>query len=280
MAESGSGAIHIDPRTFAAFCALVYERSGITLRAGKESLVTARVARRMHQLGQTRVADYIAHVRADASGEEMVLLLDAIATNTTSFFREPAAFTMLAEVVGGLLERGQRRIRVWSAASSTGEEPFTIAMVLAEVMRGRGLDEQSVDLAVLATDLSTKVLDRCRQALYSESVLRPVPADLRARYFVRQGEAWRVCDRLRALVTFNRLNLARPPYPMRGGFAVVFCRNVMIYFDQAVRTRVMAEVGRQLVPGGWLAIGNAESLNGIDHPFGQVRPSIYRKGEA
>lgn len=276
---SGSGAppaIVLDRRSFDEFRQLVYERAGITLREGKESLVTARVSRRMHQLGLAAVKDYIAHVRADRSGEEMILLLDAISTNTTSFFREPAAFDQLRIAVATWLGQGQRRLRIWCAAASTGEEPYTLAMVLSEVVREQRLSPREVDMAILATDISTRVLDRCRAGLYSEAAMRPVVRELRDRYFERQGEVWRAGDALRALLTFNRLNLAKPPFPMKGPFDMVFCRNVMIYFDAAVRTRLVGEIERLLRPGGYLAVGSAESLAGLSHGYDTVRPAVYR----
>lgn len=268
--------IVLDRRSYDEFRALIYDRAGITLREGKESLVTARVSKRMHQLGLTAVVDYIAHVRADRSGEEMVLLLDAISTNTTSFFREPAAFDHLRKAVGGWLARGQRRLRIWCAAASTGEEPYTLAMVLLEVLREHRLSVREVDLAILATDISTRVLERCRAGLYSDQVMRPVSGELKSRYFERQGEVWRAGDGLRALLTFNRLNLAQPPFPMKGPFDMVFCRNVMIYFDGAVRTRLVGEIERLLRPGGYLAVGSAESLAGLQHGYTTVQPAIYQ----
>lgn len=270
-----STAVHLDQASFQALAKLIHDRAGITLKEGKESLVQARLGRRMRELELTVVKDYLRHVADDDTGEELVLLLDAIATNTTSFFREPACFDHLAESLTGWLRAGQRRFRFWSAASSTGEEPFTMAMVIDQVIAKEGA--AGLDVAILATDLSTKVLDRCRQAVYSERTIAAVPAALRSRYFERQGEAWRVVEPLRRMVTFNRLNLAKPPFPMQGPFDLVFCRNVMIYFDNTVRSRLISEIRRLLRDDGCLLVGAAESLAGIAEGYKTVRPAIYRK---
>ncbi len=276
MTEPVPGSVHLDAASFQALAKLIYDRAGITLKEGKESLVQARLGRRMRDLGLTVVKDYLAHVAADDTGEELVLLLDAIATNTTSFFREPACFDHLAEWFTRWLHAGQRRFRFWSAASSTGEEPFTMAMVIDQVLERERIT--GVDVAILATDLSTKVLDRCRKAVYSERAVASVPAALRSRYFERQGEAYRVVEPLRRLITFNRLNLSKPPFPMKGPLDMVFCRNVMIYFDNTVRIRLIGEIRRLLRDqDGFLLVGAAESLAGIADGYKTVRPAIYRK---
>jgi chemotaxis protein methyltransferase CheR len=270
------GSVQLDRETYATFCRMVYDLAGITLRTGKESLVQARLGKRMRELKLTQVADYLKLVKDDPRGDELVLLLDAIATNTTSFFREAGSITFAAETVANWLKHGQRRFRVWSAASSTGEEPFTLAMVLDQEFEKSHV--AGIDFAMLATDISTKVLDRCRKAVYAERALDPIPPDLRKRYFTRCGEAWQVVDRLRAMITFNRLNLNQPPFPMKGPFDIVFCRNVMIYFDDTVRRRLITEIHRLLRPDGFLMVGNAESLTSVaEGLYKPVKPAVYRK---
>lgn len=259
---------------FDKFRAIVYEKSGISLNDGKEALVSARVAKRMRALGYTDHRKYLEHVSNDATGAEVVQLIDAISTNVTSFFREPVHFDLLAELVKKWLEEGQTRFRIWSAASSTGEEPYTIAMTMLEATRGA-----RVDIRILATDISTAVLERCRQGAYSAEKVASVPPALREKYFAenRGAGTYTVKNSLRDLITFRRLNLSNPPFPMKGPLDVVLCRNVMIYFDNTVRGNLLKEVHRLLKPGGYLMVGHAESLTGILTSLKVVRPSVYVK---
>lgn len=259
---------------FDRFRAIVYEKSGISLNDGKEALVSARVAKRMRALGYTDHRKYLEHVSNDVSGAEVVHLIDAISTNVTSFFREPVHFDLLTELVKQWLEEGQTRFRIWSAASSTGEEPYTIAMTMLEATRGA-----RVDIRILATDISTAVLEKCRQGTYSSEKVASVPPALRERYFTenRGAGTYTVKNSVRDLITFRRLNLSHPPFPMKGPFDVVLCRNVMIYFDNTVRGHLLQEVHRLLKPGGYLMVGHAESLTGILTSLKVVRPSVYVK---
>jgi chemotaxis protein methyltransferase CheR len=266
----------MDTATFERFRQVVYDRSGITLGPSKEALVASRVGKRMRSLGLHEYGEYLDYVLQDRAGDEMVQLLDAISTNVTSFFREPDHFTFLSEVVKGWLTQGQRRFRIWSAAASTGEEPYTLAMTLCEA-----LQEPGVDARILGTDISTRVLQACAAGVYGATKLRGVPADLRQKYFDRCDDGGQECfavkPRLAGMVSFSRLNLSTPPFPMRGPFDVVFCRNVMIYFDAEVRRRLLLEICRLLRPGGYLMVGHAESLTGMLLGLKVVKPSIYVK---
>ena len=269
--------MELDAKTYDDFRTLVYDVSGITLGKGKEALVSARIGKRMRALGMDEFKSYLGMVKADPDGEEMVQLLDAISTNVTSFFREPAHFDRIAELFAGWLKQGQRRFRFWSAACSTGEEPYTLAMTLAEVLGG-----QDVDLKILATDISTKVLHKAADGAYPESKLTGIPAALRGRYLERESgggdPVWRMRDAIRNRIVFKRFNLSTPPFPMQGPMDVVLCRNVMIYFDNQVRQGLINEIHRLLKPGGYLMVGHSESLTGIAGAFGTVGPSVYLKG--
>lgn len=266
----------MEPVVFEKFARLIYDTSGITLRPGKESLVSARIGKRMRALGMTTHEDYLHCVQQDATGAEIVQLLDAVSTNLTSFFREADHFDHLATIYRRWLQEGQTRFRFWSAASSTGEEPYTIAMTLLEAAERR-----DIDVKILATDICTKVLTHCRSGIYAEDRVGKVPAALRQRYFHRNGSKrdgmYRIADEVREMVTFRRLNLSMPPFPMAGPLDAVFCRNVMIYFDNEVRKRLLDDIHRLLRPGGYLMVGHSESLMGIKTEFRQVSASIYVK---
>lgn len=265
--------LDMDPATFERFRNLIYERSGITLSDGKKALLVSRLGRRMRELGFATHREYLEHVLRD-NGDEMVELLDAVSTNVTSFFREASHFHFLGQQFRRANEAGAKRYRVWSAAASSGEEPYTIAMTLLE-----NASVPPPEMKILATDLSTRVLSLCKQGIYESEKLRSVPAELRSRYFTAVSNAperkFRVNDSLRAMIRFARLNLAKPPFPMQGPFDIIFCRNVMIYFDPAVKKALLTDMHRLLRPGGFLVIGHAESLSGLDLPFSLVEPAVY-----
>ena len=275
--EAAAGEIpgRMEERTFNGFRNIVYERSGISLGPNKEALVSSRIAKRMRALGIARHEDYLAYVEND-EGDELVHLIDAISTNVTSFYREPDHFDFLRKRFLEWMHAGQRRFRLWCAASSTGEEPYTIAITLHDAMAG-----QPLDVKILATDISTRVLGHCVQGIYPKEKTANVPPVLRDTYFepvLVEGERMHsVSQDLRQMIAFRRLNLAKPPFPMRGPLDVVFCRNVMIYFDNATRTRLLREIYRLLKPGGFLIVGHAESLTGMVSDFKSVQPSVYIK---
>ena len=265
------------PALFRRFCEIARERAGILIQEGKESFVAARVGKRLRELGIESEQDYLRHLEDDESGEEIVSFLDVISTNHTSFFREEKHFGVLAEEVQRSLAAGRRRLRIWCAACSTGEEPYSVAMTVLEEACGGPLD-----LRILATDLSTRALARARAGLYRAQEAAAIPRALRARYFQRRGRppgevTFSARPELREVILFKRLNLAAPPFPMKGPFDLVFCRNVMIYFDPEVRQRLIAEIERLLRPGGLLLIGLSESLCGIPSVLRRTGPSVYRQ---
>ena len=237
--------------------------------------MSARIGKRMRALGIADQREYLQFVMNDTSGEEIVHLIDAISTNVTSFFREAPHFDFLSEVMARWYNEGQRRFRLWSAASSTGEEPYSLAITLSETL------DSGTDVRLLATDISTRVLEKCVQGIYSGDRVETIPKPLLDKYFTpfREGTEIRYSVKapLRKMVVFKRLNLSTPPYPMKGPLDVVFCRNVMIYFDNETRGRLLAEIHRLLKPGGYLMVGHAESLTGMMSNLKGVRPSIYVK---
>lgn len=267
------------------FRKLVYAQSGINLGSEKKQLVRARLGRLLRR-GQFRsYRAYYDHVKNDASGQELCELLDAISTNTTHLFREKAHFDFLQTALRRWTQTGADRaarstIRIWSAACSSGEEPHSIAMTAHDALRA----SPSVQVKLLATDISTKMLERARVARYEPHRVGTVPPPFQERYFrrVRQGatEWLELVPELQRLITFSRFNLMSEQFPFRHSFDVIFCRNVMIYFDRPTQQTLVNKFARHLRPGGFLLIGHSESLNSIQHPLKYVRPTIYEKARA
>jgi len=258
---------------------LVKDRCGINLHEGKKQLVQARLAKRLRELGLDGYREYVEYVTNDAGGTELTAMLDAISTNLTSFFREEEHFDYLARkaIPAAMARAGSdRRLRIWSAGCSTGEEPYSIAITVCDNIPNLS----SWDARVLATDLSTKVLARAKEATYPGQRVKSVPPRQRSRHFhcvqAKPERIYRVIDPARSMVHFARLNLMGN-WPMQGPFDVVFCRNVMIYFDKPTQGKLVNRFCNILSPGGTLFIGHSESLTGIDHPLRYVQPTVYEK---
>lgn len=269
--------LELDPRLFRQFCDMVYEHAGIRLKPGKESLLKARVGKRLKALGLATLGQYFQVLKEDQGGEELRQFLDVISTNYTSFFREPAHFELLTQKLKSWAAQGRHRFRLWSAAASTGEEPYSMAITAMEALEGF-----STDLQILGTDISVRALHVAETARYSERALEAMGRAQRARgFFRRRGDddrCYEVRPAVRLLVTLRRLNLSAPPFPMHGPLDVVFCRNVMIYFDNRVRQALLSEIERLLAPDGILCIGHAETLTGLRTQLRLVRPSVYVRG--
>jgi len=267
-------------RQFAKISALVKSACGLNLHGRKHQLVKARLHKRLRQLHLGGFDEYLDYVRRDATGDELVAMLDALVTNVTSFFRQMDHFQHLAQVVLRRkiadADKSGKRLRIWSAGCSSGEEAYSIAMVAAETIPHINI----WDAAILATDLSTGVLQRASAGAYAPGDLRPIPLHLRGKYFkrvqARPKELYRVKPNIRTLVHFRRLNLISP-WPMSGTFDAIFCRNVMIYFDKATQDRLIWRLREALGPGGTMFIGHSESLANPDYRLRYVRPGIYEK---
>lgn len=252
---------------------LVYTRSGITLHEGKRELVVARLQKRLRTLGHTSFGAYVTFVEQDASGQEIITLLDAIATNHTHFFREPSHFDFIVDTIVPRLAPGVP-LRLWSAPCSTGEEVYTIAMTLQR-------RAPQVAYQILGSDLSTKALAAARAGVYRLSRVESIPRDMLKRFFEKglgeQDGLARVRPELRRHVTFRHLNLLEIG-DLGDRFEVIFCRNVMIYFDRTVQQQVITMLERHLVPGGHLFISHSESLNGLTHGLKWVAPATFQRG--
>lgn len=269
----------LSAREFALIRELVQRHAGISLSDQKRELVQARLGKILQEEGLASFQDYYRRVIHDRSGAELIRLLDAISTNQTAFWREPAHFEfLLRELLPAWRREGRTKegLRFWSAGCSTGEEPYTLAMVLWEALP----EAEARKCTVLAADLNTQVLATAQRGIYALSRLTPLPPEWRRRYFLKGVGRWegyvQVKPRLREMVRFFRHNLT-DPLPFTGGVDVIFCRNVMIYFDKETQAEVIRKFYEGLTPGGYLFIGHSESLCNLSHRFAYIRPTIYRK---
>ncbi|OQX19210.1 MAG: hypothetical protein BWK80_37180 [Desulfobacteraceae bacterium IS3] len=251
---------------------LVYRLCGIHLKDGKQALVKARLMKRLRVLHLSSFEAYLSYIEKEKG--ELGFLIDVITTNKTNFFREPEHFNFLRDEV--LPEMTGRRLRFWTAACSSGEESFSLAILLNEKLP----DKAFKDVKILATDISTKMLEKARRAVYAEDEIRMIPQPLLQKYFVKVHEgpprAYQLKDDVRSMVRLARLNLMES-WPMKGLFNVIFCRNVMIYFDKPTQQRLINRLWDFLEPGGWLFVGHSEGLSAISHNFRYIRPAVYRK---
>jgi chemotaxis protein methyltransferase CheR len=260
---------------------LVYERFGLDLKQGKEALVAARLGKRLRQKGIKSFADYYRHVLDDPTGEALIELIDSLTTNHTSFMREREHFEFLASAANEEF-RGIPTLEIWCAASSTGEEPYSIAMCLSDALSRRAEDRRR-GFRILATDISTRVLAHAQRGIYPAERFRELPEAWRRSYLLRgEGEckgSFKIRPDLASHVEYQRLNLIEP-FTHRRRFHVIFCRNVMMYFDKATQQEIVRRLGACLEPGGYLLVGHSESLSGVEHDLKYVRPATYRAEKA
>lgn len=268
----------MSPKDFLLFQAMIYRESGIWLSEAKVALLTGRLSKRLRVLGLRNFAKY--YQRVDTDEEERRTMLDAITTNETHFFREPWHFDFLAQHVFPRWRQegaaGQRptRLRVWSAGCSSGEEPYSLAMLLLKHFR-----VERWDLEVLATDISTRVLEKAREAVYRIEKMKDIPQEyLRAYMLKGRGDnkgVMKASPELLRVVRFARVNLHAESYPVQGPFDLILCRNVLIYFDQKSKERVIRGIVRHLSPSGLLLVGHSENLGGISPNLRTVAPTVY-----
>lgn len=271
--------VELSDRDFTRFSKLVHENCGINLHEGKKELVRARLGKRLRETGSRDFKAYWKFLTEDESGEELVRMLDAVSTNTTSFFREEKHFHFLKETALPSYEKdktGFKRLRFWSAGCSSGEEPYTLAIWLLEYFGANS----PFDIKILATDISTKALAQAQGGVYTGKRLSTVPHVLLRKYFQRgcgrhEGN-FRVKRRLKDIIVFKRFNLMEP-FPFKEAFVVILCRNVMIYFRKKTRQMLINKLHESLLPGGYLLIGHSETLSGIDHPFKYITPGVHQK---
>jgi chemotaxis protein methyltransferase CheR len=263
-AQGTSGEFLLTSSDFRTIAAMLHADAGIYLPESKSSMVYSRLAKRLRILGLQSFRDYCALVGSASGVDERQQMLAALTTNVTKFFREPHHFEHLKKVVlPPLLDEARRggRVRIWSAACSSGQEPYSIAMTLLSLMSDVG----QLDVKVLATDIDPNMVASGGAGVYDEAVMAEVPREMRDRYFVKErggnGRSWVVSDKLRELVIFRELNLIGN-WPMKGQFQAIFCRNVVIYFEDDTQRKMWTRFQSLLSPGGRLFIGHSERVTG------------------
>jgi len=259
---------------FQKFKSLIYNLAGITLSAGKKALVVSRLSKRLRHYELQSFGQYYRLVTDPDNSPELQTMVDLLTTNETYFFREPKHFDFLKQkAVASHDPKSYKPYRVWSAASSTGEEAYSVAMVLHDVLG-------SAPWKVLGTDISTRVLAAAQRGLYSRERTQGIPKDYLRRYClkgVRTQEGTLLIDQsIKANVEFRQMNLLAPS-PGVGEFNAIFLRNVMIYFDMETKSRIVERLAKHLLPGGYFFVGHSESLNGVYGEFRTIMPSVYQK---
>ncbi|NTU60300.1 MAG: protein-glutamate O-methyltransferase [Deltaproteobacteria bacterium] len=268
---------------FGRLSAFIEGHCGIKMPDGKKVMLESRLRKRLRTLGLKNFSAYCDFVLAPGAGAEaeVVQMIDAVTTNKTDFFREPQHFEYLVKTALPALMQAEgagirRDLMVWSAGCSSGEEPYTLSMVLAEVSRRLS----GFRFLILATDICSDVLAKARAAIYEEPKIEPVPHDMRKKYLLRSKNAAnalvRVVPELRSLVRFRRLNFLDEDFGLREQMDVIFCRNVFIYFDRETQEAILKRFCRHLIPGGYVFLGHSETINGLRVPLTQVAPTVYR----
>jgi len=259
---------------------LVYEQCGINLHDGKKELVKARLGKRLRRGNFSSFSDYYRYVTTDEGQDELVMMIDSLSTNLTYFFRESGHFRKLRSVLPDMAAvrnegRKNARLQIWSAGCSSGEEPYSLAITAKEL-----LGENAASVAILATDISTRVLAAAIRGIFPRERMRDVSDQILKRYFRYGSGKWvgfyQVKKEIRDMVRFLRFNLMDFP-PADFASDVIFCRNVMIYFDKPTQEMLVNRLYQTLNKGGYLFVGHSESLTGLTHPFNYIEPSVYRK---
>ncbi len=260
---------------------VIYNHCGINLHEGKKSLVRARLAKRMRSCSHTDVSEYLDFALADKNKAEFYSLVDSISTNLTSFFRERVHFdymikTFLPNLIAKKEKNGDKKVRIWSAGCSSGEEPYTIAIVLKEFFANLN----GWDFKILASDVSTQILEMAQQGVYDSNRVKPLTQQQKQRFLTQnriEGKiVYQASNELKQNIRFRYLNLMEP-WPFSGPFDVIFCRNVMIYFDKPTQEKLVNRYWQCLGKGGLFCIGHSESLSSINHKYQYIQPATYMK---
>ena len=269
--------------TFRQFSCFIQTQLGIKMPRVKKNMLQTRLQKRMRCLRISSYDDYRDYVFSPlGQQEELQHMIDVVTTNKTDFFREPKHFDFICEAVIPALVRSRpedvaTHVSIWSAGCSSGQEPYTLAMVFSELAE----IYQNLRFSILATDLSVRMLRTAADAIYPDEEVEPISMKMKKKYLLRSKDGprnlVRITPKLRSFVTFRRLNLMADDFGMRETMDIIFCRNVLIYFERSDQEKIIARLCRQLNPGGFLFIGHSETLGGMDVPLAQVIATVYRK---
>jgi len=277
----------ISDKDYARLCKLIYAEAGIALNSEKKTMLEGRIKRRLKALNLHSYREYCDALFGpdglhNMQKDEIVHLIDVVTTNKTDFFREPGHFDYLtAKALPELASRiAGRQFTIWSAGCSSGEEPYTMAIVLSEYT----LAHPGFRFRILATDISNIVLGKAELGIYTSDIVAPVTPALRRKYFMRGrtsgSEQMRVVPELRRTIEFRRLNFMDADYGVAEKADAIFCRNVIIYFDRPTQERILLKLSNCLAPGGYLFVGHAETLHDMNLPLTPVAPALYRRTDA
>lgn len=270
-----SGVPVLKPGEFDKISQLAYKHFGVDLREGKQALVEARIGKKLRELNMPSFQVYYDYVTNDSTGNALQTMVDVLTTNHTSFFREPRHFDLLRDTIFPALQ-ARPQINIWSAACSSGEEPYTIAMTLLEANRDAALAK----VKIRASDISNRVLEMARSGIYPAERINKLPHELLHRYMLKGQRSaannFRFKPEVRNMISFERINLMEP-LNAEYRCSVIFCRNIMIYFDKPTQESLVKRLSQNLEEGGYLFIGHSESLNAIQHGLDYVSPATYRK---
>jgi chemotaxis protein methyltransferase CheR len=269
----------LSEKEFLLFKELIYRETGISMSDKKKKLIIARLSKRLRTLRLTSFTEYYQYLNESPDADnEIVNLINRVTTNKTDFFREKHHFDFLSgevfpKMIADAKSSGQRRLRIWSAGCSSGEEPYTLAMTILEAFKA----ERGWDIKILATDLDTEILQKAITGAYPTQVVAPIPQEYLSKYFYRSGDRYVVSDACKSLISFRRLNLMSEIFPMRNPFDIIFCRNVIIYFDAATKDALLTKYHKQLKDGGYMFIGHSESLMHMKTKFRYLKHTVYQK---
>jgi chemotaxis protein methyltransferase CheR len=268
---------------FELFRRLIYDSCGINLTLSKKELVKARLTKRLTKAGIDSFKDYYNFVtKTDKTGKELVHLIDSISTNKTDFFREKKHFdllntSLLPSLISSKAKAGTKKLRIWCAASSSGEEPYTLAMTVFNHLK----PNNGWDVKILATDISTKILQKAINGIYRKELLKDIPPGTVSAHFSKvlyeNTNCYKARDHLKDIITFRKFNLMTPEFPFKNPFDFIFCRNVMIYFDPETQNRLVSKFYDCLPKDGYLFIGHSESLSRSNTSFKYIQPAVYQK---
>lgn len=272
--------ISLSDTEFYKLSSFIYSNFGIKLPLSKKVLLEGRLQKRLRATNFSTFKEYIDYVFSDAGAGEIIHMIDEVSTNKTDFFREAAHFDFLKEIVlpEHVIENDRNPIKIWSSAASSGEEIYTIAITVGEYNLR---NSPKVDYSVLGTDISVEILNKAVNAIYLEERVVNIPLEIKRRYFLRsknkEKRTVKIIPEIRSKTTFQRLNLMDESYSVSDNYDVIFCRNVLIYFDKKTQEDVVRKLCLKLRTGGYFFLGHSESIIGFDLPLKQIKPTIYKK---